>query len=158
MDILVTFHSTGTFAHLLGVHDQYIPATWADAHAQSDQVLTPILSPTMEGKELAEVLLGLTAQIDLGVTRGFLNEFVRYQLGHDIGDWLGLKRDYISAATIKNGWPLYISSARACCRSRRCRRSCSTSSSRASPWRSSTRENPARPRRSRSRTATARAE
>jgi len=135
MDILVPFHSTGTFAHkkmkewgirmtaaeeeaflhhwqvalhLLGVQDQYIPATWADAHAQSDQVLTPILNPTMEGKALAGVLLGLTAQIDLGVTRGFLNEFVRYQLGNDIGDWLGLKRDYISAATIRNGWPLYI--------------------------------------------------
>ncbi|WP_460800417.1 oxygenase MpaB family protein [Microbacterium sp. GXF6406] len=135
MDILVTFHSTGTFAHkkmkewgirmtpaeeeaflhhwqvalhLLGVQDQYIPATWADAHAQSDQALTPILSPTMEGKALTEVLLGLTAQIDRGVTRGFLNEFARYQLGHDVGDWLGLKRDYISAATIKNGWPAYI--------------------------------------------------
>lgn len=134
-DILVTFHSTGTFAHkkmkewripmsaadeeaflhhwqvalhLLGVADEYIPATWADAHAQSAQVLTPILAPTLEGKALAEVLLGLTAQIDLGVTRGFLNEFVRYQLGNEVGDWLGLRRDYISAATIRTGWPAYI--------------------------------------------------
>ena len=134
-DILVTFHSTGTFAHkkmkewgirmsaadeeaflhswqvalhLLGVRDEYIPATWNDAHAQSAQVLTPILSWTPEGQELAEVLLGLTAQIDLGVTRGFLNEFVRYQLGNEVGDWLGLKRDYVSAATIRAGWPTYI--------------------------------------------------
>lgn len=134
-DILVTFHSTGTFAHLkmkewgirmsaadeeaflhhwqvalhyLGVRDEYIPATWADAHAQSAQILTPILAPTMEGKALAEVLLGLTAQIDLGVTRSFLNEFVRYQLGNQVGDWLGFKRDYISAAAIRTGWPAYI--------------------------------------------------
>lgn len=134
-DILVTFHSTGTFAHkmmkqwgirmsaadeeaflhswqvalhLLGVRDEYIPATWADAHAQSAQVLTPILSWTPEGQELAEVLLGLTAQVDLGVTRGFLNEFVRYQLGNEVGDWLGLKRDYVSAATIRTGWPTYV--------------------------------------------------
>ncbi|KHL09106.1 UNVERIFIED_CONTAM: Latex clearing protein [Mumia flava] len=134
-DILVTFHSTGTFAHkklkdwrvpmspadeeaflhlwqvslhLLGVRDEYIPATWAAAHAQSEQVLTPILAPTPEGKELAEVLLGLTAQIDLGVTRGFLNEFVRYQLGNDVGDWLGLRRDYVSAGVIRAGWPTYI--------------------------------------------------
>jgi len=134
-DILVTFHSTGTFAHkkmkewgirmtaadeaaflhswqvalhLLGVRDEYIPATWADAHAQSAQILTPILSWTPEGQELAEVLLGLTAQIDLGVTRGFLNEFVRYQLGNEVGDWLGLKRDYVSAATIRTAWPTYI--------------------------------------------------
>ncbi|MCX6501707.1 MAG: oxygenase MpaB family protein [Microbacterium sp.] len=134
-DILVTFHSTGTFAHkklkewgvkmtaadeeaflhswqlalhFLGVRDEYIPATWADAHAQADQILTPKLAWTPEGQELAEVLLGLTAQIDLGVTRGFLNEFVRYQLGDDIGDWLGLTRDYVSKAFIKTGWPLYI--------------------------------------------------
>jgi len=134
-DILVTFHSTGTFAHLkmkewgvkmtpaeedaflhhwqvalhlLGVREEYIPATWADAHAQSAQVLTPILAPSMEGEYLAEVLLGLTAQIDLGVTRGFLNEFVRYQLGNEVGDWLGLRRDPVSAATIRAGWPAYI--------------------------------------------------
>lgn len=134
-DILVTFHSTGTFAHqtlkkwgvrmsaaesnaflhhwqvalhMLGVPDEYIPATWAAAEAQSAQVLTPILAPTLEGKALAETLLGLTAEVDLGVTRGFLNEFVRYQLGDRVGDWLGLKRDYVSATTIKLGWPGYI--------------------------------------------------
>lgn len=134
-DILVTFHSTGTFAHkklkewkvpmsaadeaaflhswqvalhFLGVRDEYIPATWADAHAQSAQILTPVLGWTPEGQELAEVLLGLTAQVDLGVTRGFLNEFVRYQLGNEVGDWLGLRRDPISAATIRTGWPAYI--------------------------------------------------
>ncbi|MDW4573137.1 oxygenase MpaB family protein [Microbacterium sp. M3] len=134
-DILVTFHSTGTFAHkklkewkvpmsradedaflhswqvalhFLGVRDEYIPATWDAAHAQAAQILTPILAPTTEGKYLAEVLLGLVAQVDLGVTRGFLNEFVRYQLGNDVGDWLGLKRDYVAAATIRVGWPSYI--------------------------------------------------
>lgn len=134
-DILVTFHSTGTFVHqklkewkvpmsakdeqsflhswqvalhFLGVQDEYIPASWDDAHAQAAQVLTPILSPTPEGKELAEALLGLTAQVDLGVTRGFLNEFVRYMLGHQVGDWLNLRRDYASAVFIRNAWPAYI--------------------------------------------------
>ena len=134
-DILVTFHSTGTFAHkklkewrvpmstadqdaflhswqvalhFLGVRDEYIPATWDAAHAQAAQILTPKLAWTPEGQELAETLLGLTAQVDLGVTRGFLNEFVRYQLGNEIGDWLGLPRDYVSAATIRVGWPSYI--------------------------------------------------
>lgn len=134
-DILVTFHSTGTFAHkkmkewgvvmspededaflhswqvalhYLGVKDEYIPATWDEAHAQAAQNLDPILSWTEEGQALAEVLLGLTAQIDLGVTRGFLNEFVRYQLGDEIGDWLGLFRDPVSREIIDTGWPLYI--------------------------------------------------
>ena len=134
-DILVTFHSLGTFVHrklvewrvpmtaveesaflhmwqvaihLLGVRDEFIPQTWAAAEAQSAQVLTPILAPTFEGKELADDLLGLTAQVDLGVTRGFLNEFVRYALSDAIGDWLQLPRDYASATLIRTGWPLYI--------------------------------------------------
>ncbi|HVV12614.1 oxygenase MpaB family protein [Amycolatopsis sp.] len=134
-DILVTFHSLGTYVHkklkewkvpmsaadedaflhmwqvaihMLGVHDEFIPTTWAAAEAQSAQVLTPILAPTTEGKELAQDLLGLTAQLDGGLTRGFLNEFVRYVLSDAIGDWLGLPRDYASATLIRAGWPAYI--------------------------------------------------
>ncbi|OXM65930.1 oxygenase MpaB family protein [Amycolatopsis vastitatis] len=134
-DILVTFHSLGTFVHrkllewhvpmsaadeeaflhqwqvaihLLGVRDEFIPQTWAEADAQSAHVLTPLLAPTAEGKELAADLLGLTAQIDLGVTRGFLNEFVRYVLSDAVGDWLGLPRDYAAAVLIRTGWPAYI--------------------------------------------------
>ncbi|MFJ9083171.1 oxygenase MpaB family protein [Streptomyces sp. NPDC102384] len=134
-DILVTFHSLGTFVrrklldwkvpfsaedqeaflhswqvalHLLGVRTEYIPKSWDEADKQSAQVLTPILSPTTEGIELAEDLLGLTAQVDLGVTRGFLNEFVRYVLSNEIGDWLGLKRDYASATLIRTVWPAFI--------------------------------------------------
>jgi hypothetical protein len=134
-DILVTFHSLGTYVHrklrewnvpmtaaeedaflhmwqvaihLLGVRDEFIPQTWAAADAQSAQVLTPILAPTREGRELAEDLLGLTAQIDLGVTRGFLNEFVRYVLSDAVGDWLQLPRDYAAAALVRTGWPAYV--------------------------------------------------
>ncbi|MGK3208853.1 oxygenase MpaB family protein [Amycolatopsis sp. MEPSY49] len=134
-DILVTFHSLGTYVHrkllewrvpmsaadeeaflhqwqvaihLLGVRDEFIPRTWAEADAQSARVLTPLLSPTTEGRELAADLLGLTAQIDLGVTRGFLNEFVRYVLSDAVGDWLGLPRDYAAAALVRTGWPAYI--------------------------------------------------
>ncbi|MFJ6855324.1 oxygenase MpaB family protein [Streptomyces sp. NPDC091271] len=134
-DILVTFHSLGTFVHrkmrdwkipmsaadeeaflhswqvaiyLLGVPTEYIPKTWAAAEAQSAQVLTPILAPTPEGLDLAEVLLGLTAEIDLGVTRGFLNEFVRYALSNEVGDWLKLPRDYAAAALVRTVWPAFI--------------------------------------------------
>jgi hypothetical protein len=134
-DILVTFHSLGTYVyrklvdwkipfpaadreaflhswqvavHLLGVPYEHIPRTWAEAEAQSARVLTPILSPSTEGIELAEELLGLTAQVDLGVTRGFLNEFVRYVLSDEVGDWLGLKRDYAAAALVRTGWPAFI--------------------------------------------------
>jgi hypothetical protein len=145
-DILVTFHSLGTFVHskllqwkipypaadqeaflhhwqvaisLLGVPDEHIPQTWSAAVAQSNQVLTPILTPTDEGIALAEDLLGLTAQIDLGVTRGFLNEFVRYVLNDQVGDWLGLKRDY--AAAPMSSKPNVVTSRSTGKRPRRCR-------------------------------------
>ncbi|QNP66586.1 oxygenase MpaB family protein [Streptomyces genisteinicus] len=134
-DILVTFHSLGTYVHrklldwkipyppadqeaflhhwqvavhLLGVPYEHIPKTWAEAERQAARVLDPILTPSTEGIELAEDLLGLTAQIDLGVTRGFLNEFVRYVLSNEVGDWLGLKRDYAAAALVRTAWPAFI--------------------------------------------------
>ena len=148
-------HSWQVAIHLLGVRDEFIPQTWAAADAQSAQVLTPILAPTPEGKELAEDLLGLTAQIDLGVTRGFLNEFVRYVLSDAIGDWL-----QPAAATTRRrpssapGGRPTSRSARACCPSRPSGSTCSTSSS--ARWRccSSTRAPRRRPRPSRSRPGT----
>jgi hypothetical protein len=134
-DILRTFHSVATFAHanlrkwkirltaaehaadlhawqvalhLLGVRDEFIPQSWADAEAQSAQLLTPILSPTPEGVDLAETLLGYVTNPTLGLATGFVNEMVRYLLNDQIGDWLGLRRDYIQAALIRVEWPLYV--------------------------------------------------
>lgn len=134
-DILVTFHSLGTYVygkltdwgikistaesdaflhmwqvalHLLGVRDDFIPASWAAAKAQSAYVLTPIMAPTPEGINLADVLLGLVSQVDLGVTKGFQREFARYVLSDKVGDWLKLPRDYASRALIEVGWPAYV--------------------------------------------------
>jgi hypothetical protein len=134
-DILVTFHSLGTYVHgklkswgirmsaaeeaaylhqwqvalhLLGVRDDFIPASWAAADSQSAYVLKPILASTPEGIDLAGILLGLVAQVDLGVTRGFQREFARYVLSDQIGDWLELPRDYIARGLIEVGWPAYV--------------------------------------------------
>jgi hypothetical protein len=134
-DILVTFHSLGTYVygklkswgirmsaaeeaaylhqwqvalHLLGVRDDFIPASWADAKAQSAYALTPVMASTPEGVNLADILLNLVAEVDLGVTRGFQREFARYVLSDKIGDWLKLPRDYASRALIEVGWPAYV--------------------------------------------------
>jgi hypothetical protein len=134
-DILITFHSLGTYVHrklkawgirmsaaeedaflhmwqvalhLLGVRDDFIPKTWAAADQQSAYVLTPLIGPTPEGIDLANILLGLTGQVDLGVTRGFLNEFARFLLTDKIGDWLKLPRDLASRGLIEAVWPAYI--------------------------------------------------
>lgn len=137
-DILITFHSLGTYVHsklvewrryglrvsaaeeeaylhmwqvalhLLGVRDEFIPATWAAAHEQSQYALTPILAPTREGIDLADTLLNLTSSVDLGITKGFQREFARYVLSDRIGNWLRLPRDLISRGVIEAGWPTYI--------------------------------------------------
>lgn len=134
-DILVTFHSLGTYVHgkltqwgirmsaaeqdaflhqwqvalhLLGVRDEFIPASWAAAKEQSAYVLTPIMAPTPEGIDLAGILFGLTSQVDLGVTKGFQHEFARYVLSDRIGDWLRLPRDLVSRSFIELGWPAYV--------------------------------------------------
>ncbi|WP_426503106.1 oxygenase MpaB family protein [Dactylosporangium sp. McL0621] len=134
-DILITFHSLGTFVHrklkswgirmsaaeeaaylhqwqvglhLLGVRDEFIPATWAAADDQSNYVLTPLLGPTPEGIDLANILLGLVAQVDGGLTRGIQREFARYVLSDKIGDWLRLPRDFVARGLIEVGWPAYV--------------------------------------------------
>ncbi|AYF28561.1 oxygenase MpaB family protein [Micromonospora tulbaghiae] len=137
-DILITFHSLGTYVHrklldwrrwglrmsaaeeeaylhmwqvalhLLGVRDEFIPNSWAAAEEQSRYALNPLLAPTPEGIDLADILLNLTSSVDLGVTRGFQREFARYVLTDRIGDWLRLPRDYISRGVIEAGWPTYV--------------------------------------------------
>ncbi|MEV7304057.1 oxygenase MpaB family protein [Streptomyces clavifer] len=84
-DIMVTWHSLATFvmhrmkewgvrvnaadseaylhvwqvsAHMLGVSDEYIPASWDAANAQSKQVLDPILAHSPEGEALTNVSSG----------------------------------------------------------------------------------------------------
>ena len=54
-------HSWQVAAHMLGVKDEYIPATWDDADAQAPQILDPVLAPTPEGIKLADILLDLAA-------------------------------------------------------------------------------------------------
>ncbi len=135
-DIMVTWHSLATFsnnklrawqvpvtaaesdsflhswqiaAHLLGVRDEYIPATWAESNAQARQVLDPILAPTKEGVELAHILVNLAADFDQGVlSRTMIQSFTRYVLGDQITDWLKLPRQPLSDALVASGWPPFV--------------------------------------------------
>ncbi|MDT0398264.1 MULTISPECIES: oxygenase MpaB family protein [Streptomyces] len=134
-DIMVTWHSLATFvmrklkdwrvpvttaesdgylhvwqvtAHLLGVRDEYIPATWAEADAQSRQVLDPILDSTPEGINLTDVLLDIVAELDAGLTRPLINAFARYTLGDRTGDLIGLDREPFWQPLISAAWPLLV--------------------------------------------------
>jgi hypothetical protein len=133
-DMLVTWHSLPTYAmrkmrewkvpvtaaeweaylhvwqvtaHLLGIRDDYIPATWAAAEAQSDQLLDPVLGPTPEGVELTDILLGQLAEQTSpgGLDRPLVNAFARYLVGNRIADWDGIPREPFWEAAIRTAWP-----------------------------------------------------
>ncbi len=134
-DIMVTWHSLATFsrnklsawgvpvpaadsaaflhlwqvtAAMLGVRDEYIPATWADALAQSRQVLDPVLAPSPEGIALARTLLNLAAEYDQGLSKPMLHSFTRYCLGDRIADWLEIPRDAAADRAVAQGWPAFV--------------------------------------------------
>ncbi|NUO46891.1 MAG: DUF2236 domain-containing protein [Streptomyces sp.] len=134
-DLMVTWHSLPTFvmrklkdwrvpvtttesdgflhvwqvtAHMMGILDEYIPSSWDQANAQSQQVLDPILAATPEGVELTDVLLDIVAELDAGLTRPLINAFSRYTVGDRAGDLIGLDKEPFWQPLISAAWPLLV--------------------------------------------------
>jgi endo-cleaving rubber dioxygenase len=102
-------HSWQVAAHMLGVRDEYIPASWAAADAQAPEILDPVLAPTPEGIELAHILLDLAADIDRGVfSRPFLESLTRYFLGDEIAEWLHIPRHPGKDQMLALAWPGFV--------------------------------------------------
>lgn len=140
-DIMITWHSLATFihrtlgkwdvelapahslgflhlwqvtAHYLGVLDVYIPATWEDAYLQSDQTLDAVIAPTPEGIALAEILLNIVSEYDMGASRPALNAMARYMVGtnkagQSIADMLQIPKNAFWDQGVASGWPWYVS-------------------------------------------------
>jgi hypothetical protein len=135
-DLLVTWHSLASFvmanlekwkvplttaekaaylhlwqvsAHLLGIQDQFIPATWADAYAQRAALLDPVIAPTSEGLKLCQILVNLGSDADGGfASRPMIEAMTRYVLGNTYADLLALPRQPLLDASIAAGWPGFI--------------------------------------------------
>lgn len=102
-------HSWQVAAHLLGVADEYIPATWDAAFAQAPEILDPVLAPTPEGKKLADLLLNLAANVDGGlVARPLLESLTRYFLGDEIAGWLDIRRHPVQDGLLAASWPQFV--------------------------------------------------
>jgi hypothetical protein len=102
-------HSWQVGAHMLGVKDEYIPATWDAANAQAPEILDPVLAPTPEGIKLADILLDLGAQADGGIaSRGILESMTRYFLGDQIAEWLEIPRHPGQDEMLALSWPQYV--------------------------------------------------
>jgi hypothetical protein len=135
-DLLITWHSLASFvmqhlhtwnipvsddesaaylhlwqvtAHMLGIQDQFIPATWSDAFAQKAQLLDPILSPTPEGLKLAKILVNLGSSIDGGfASTPMLEAMTRFVLGNTYANWLGMPVQPVLDLSIAMGWPMFV--------------------------------------------------
>jgi len=134
-DMLVTWHSLATYsmgqlnswkvpipaaqsdaflhlwqvtAHMLGIEDEYIPATWADANAQRAQVLDPILAPTPEGTNLAQVLIQLAADAGAGLPKDFVCAMSRYLITDRVADMVQIPPEPYWEPIIASGWPNYV--------------------------------------------------
>lgn len=102
-------HSWQLTAHMLGIRDEYIPATWSDALEQSQQVLDPVLEATPEGIELADILLNLAAEADGGkMSYPFLAAATRYMLGDQLTDSLQIPRNFYWDNFFRAGWPAFV--------------------------------------------------
>jgi hypothetical protein len=102
-------HSWQVGAHLLGVADEYIPASWDQANAQAEQVLEPVLAPTAEGIELAGILLNLGSVVDAGIlSKPILGAFTRFMLGDRIAEWLKIPREPIWDPLLNAAWGPFI--------------------------------------------------
>ncbi len=102
-------HSWQVAAHMLGVKDEYIPATWDAAYAQAPEILDPVLAPTPEGIELADILLNLIAETDGGVfSRPLLESLTRYFCGEQIASWLQIPRHPGQDELLALSWPQFV--------------------------------------------------
>lgn len=102
-------HSWQVTAYMLGVEDQYIPATWEAEELQAQQVLDPILAPTPEGIKLADMLLDLGYNLDLTLlSRGILGALTRFILGDQVADWLRIPREPVWSPLLETAWGPFI--------------------------------------------------
>ena len=107
-------HSWQLGAHMLDISDEYIPASWAEANAQAKQVLDPVLAPTPEGIELADILLNLGSVVDGGLlSKPILGSFTRYLLGDQIAGWLHIPRELVWDPLLRTLWKPFIAAREA---------------------------------------------
>ncbi|GAA4618666.1 oxygenase MpaB family protein [Saccharopolyspora hordei] len=136
-DMLVTWHTLPTFAmrkmrewevpisdddaeaylhlwqvtgHMLGIADEYIPATWDAAYAQSDLILARNMGPTWEGVKLTDILLGQLAEqtSPASISRPLCNALARYLVGDQAADWDGIQHEPVWDPVVREAWPLLV--------------------------------------------------
>ncbi|MFG1944034.1 oxygenase MpaB family protein [Nonomuraea sp. NPDC048826] len=109
-DSAAYLHVWQVTAHMLGIRDEYIPATWEAANAQSDLVLPRNMGPTPEGVALTDILLDQLAEqtSPASVSRPLCNALARYLVGDQVADWDGIRREPVWDPLIRSAWPKLV--------------------------------------------------
>ncbi|MFI6391640.1 oxygenase MpaB family protein [Nonomuraea sp. NPDC050540] len=103
-------HSVQMLGHMLGIRDEFLPATWETSYTQSDLVLPRNMGPTREGVELNAILRDMLAELTSpgGIDKPLVNAFSRYLTGNQVADWNGIRREPLWDPVVKTAWPLLV--------------------------------------------------
>ncbi|MFI6900389.1 oxygenase MpaB family protein [Nonomuraea sp. NPDC050394] len=103
-------HSVQMLGHMLGIRDEFLPATWDTSYTQSDLVLPRNMGPTREGVELNAILRDMLAELTSpgGIDKPLVNAFSRYLTGNQVADWNGIRREPLWDPVVKTAWPLLV--------------------------------------------------
>lgn len=102
--------SLQVMGHMLGIRDEFLPATWDTSYTQSDIVLPRNMGPTSEGVELNAILRDMLAELTSpgGLDKPMVNAFARYLTGNQVADWNGIPRELLWDPVIRTAWPLLV--------------------------------------------------
>jgi hypothetical protein len=103
-------HSVQMLGHMLGIRDEFLPATWDSSYAQSDLVLPRNMGPTPEGVELNAILRNMLAELTSpgSIDKPLVNAFSRYLTGNQVADWNGIRPEPLWDPVVKTAWPLLV--------------------------------------------------
>ncbi len=89
-------HCWNIIGHLLGVHDDLLPANPAQAKALANAIAAHQFAPTQEGKDLTKALLDMMANILPGdVLHDMPAIMLRFFLGKEWAGWLGVQEEVL---------------------------------------------------------------
>jgi hypothetical protein len=101
-DRLGYLHCWNVIGHMLGLHDDLLPADQAQAKALADAIAADQFGPTQDGKDLTQALLEMMADILPGnMFRNMPAIMVRFFLGKEWAGWLGVHEGFLEELAVK---------------------------------------------------------
>ena len=103
-------HSWQVAAHMLGIRDEYIPASWSAADSQADAGARPDPGADPRGHQARPTSCSASAGISTPacLTKPILGSFTRFLLGNQIANWLQIPREPLWDTLLRAAWGPFI--------------------------------------------------